>query len=207
VFNVREIVHNNNATFYDFDSEVPQNQNTRYLITLLIALFAALFFSKISDNLLAGFLAVQSILLGFSINIMFFLVSNREGIKTKHHSLESELRSQRLNKLYHELFYNVSYFNLIAIGSIIIAVMLLLPVPEIPNFLRGNAVVDIYQGWLNTSSVPDLLKAVLHGCAMLVFYAMTIEVMFSISRVIGRTSFYFERKMREVKQSDSIDQL
>lgn len=199
MFNVRDIVRNNNATFYDFNTRKRQSQTTRAFITLLAASSAAIFCPDVSDNLLAGFLAVQSILLGFSVNVMFFLLGNREVDNSVYESMEAKLRSERLRDLYHELFYNVSYFNLIAVVSIIVATILLLPTPEVPDFSIGWSPVEAFVTWRDTSKIPAIATTLFRGVAMLVFYTIAIEVIFSIARVIGRTSFYFERKMGEVR--------
>jgi hypothetical protein len=199
VFNVRDIVRNNIATFYEFDTRKRRSQKPRLIATCFVAAIAAIVCPVVSDNLLAGFLAVQSILLGFTVNVMFFLLGNREKDATQGQSIEAQLRSERLRNLYHELFYNVSYFNLIAVASIIVATTLLLPTPEVPEYLRGWSTVQSYVLWLDTSSVPTIVSTVLHGVAMFAFYAMAIEVIYSIARIIGRTSFYFERKMGEVR--------
>jgi hypothetical protein len=202
MFNVRQIVRNNDATFYDFNTRKRRSQLPRYVVVCLASFTAAIVCPKVSDNLLAGVLAVQSILLGFTVNVMFFLLGNREKDTSESTSIEAKLRSKRLRDLYHELFYNVSYFNLIAVTSIIIAAGLLLPTPEVPGFLRGFEPVEAYVRWLGTSKVPTAVSAVVRGASMFTFYAVSIEVIFTIARVIGRTSFYFERKMGEVRRPD-----
>lgn len=198
MFNVRDIIRNNSATFYDFETRKRRSQKPRLITTCVIAIIAAIVLPNVSDNLLAGFLAVQSILLGFTVNVMFFLLGNREKDTTDAGSIEAQLRSERLRTLYHELFYNVSYFNLIAVASIIVATALLLPTPEVPEYAKDWTPVAAYVDWLNTSSVPHWARAIWRGVALFAFYAMAIEVIYSIARVIGRTSFYFERKMAEV---------
>lgn len=200
MFNVRQIVRNNNATFYDFETRKRRSQKLRLVLTAGAALFAAVSFPSVSDNLLAGFLAVQSILLGFTVNVMFFLLSNRETKEPKADSIEAELRSERLHDLYHELFYNVSYFNLIAVVSIIVATSLLLPTPEVPSFLRGISLIERYVAWLGSSNLPAFAMMIFRVIATFVFYALAIEVIYSIARVIGRTTFYFEQKMGQVRE-------
>lgn len=202
MFNVRQIVRNNEATFYDFNTRKRQSQWPRYIVVCLISLVAAIVCPKVSDNLLAGVLAVQSILLGFAVNVMFFLLGNRESEALEQQSIEAKLRSKRLRDLYHELFYNVSYFNLIAVASIIVSTGLLLPAPEVPGFLRGFMLIEMYVRWLEISKLPTVAATIIRCCAMFIFYAISIEVVFSIARVIGRTSFYFERKMGEVRRFD-----
>lgn len=203
MFNVRDIVRNNSATFYDFDTRKRRSQKPRLFTTCVIAMVAAIVCPEVSDNLLAGFLAVQSILLGFTVNVMFFLLGNRGKETTDGGSIEAQLRSERLRDLYHELFYNVSYFNLIAVASIIVATALLLPTPEVPEYAKGWTPVVTYVDWLNTSSVPTWGRAIWRAVSMFAFYAMAIEVIYSIARVIGRTSFYFERKMGQVRAPGS----
>lgn len=200
MFNVREIIRNNSATFYDFDTRKRRSQKPRLITTCVLAILASILCPVVSDNLLAGFLAVQSILLGFTVNVMFFLLGNREQDSIVSASIEAELRSERLRKLYHELFYNVSYFNLIAILSIIIATALLLPTPIVPEYAKGWSPVASYVHWVNTSSVAAWVEMAWRGVVMFAFYAVAIEVVYSIARVIGRTSFYFERKMGEVER-------
>lgn len=202
MFNVRQIVRNNDATFYDFNTLKRRSQTPRYVVVCLVSFVAAIVFPTVSENLLAGVLAVQSILLGFTVNVMFFLLGNREKETPEGTSIEAKMRSKRLRDLYHELFYNVSYFNLVAVASIIVATGLLLPTPEVPSFLRGLAPVETSVHWLGTSKVPTVATTIVRVCAMFIFYAISIEVVFSIGRVIGRTSFYFERKMGEVRRPD-----
>ena len=189
MFNVRQIVRNNNATFYDFNTRKRRSQFPRYVAVCFASLIAAVVCPSVSDSVLAGVLAVQSILLGFTVNVMFFLLGNREKEAPEGSSIEAKVRSKRLRDLYHELFYNVSYFNLIAIASIIVATGLLMPQPEVPGFLRGLPPVEAYVQWLRTSKVPTITSAIVRGGAMFTFYAISIEVVFSIARVVGRTSF------------------
>lgn len=205
MFNVRDIVRNNLATFYDFNTRKRRSQVPRAIVTCVIASLFAILCPRVSDNLLAGFLAVQSILLGFTFNVMFFLLGNRENQTKDHQSLEEDLRSEKLRELYHELFYNVSYFNLIAVISIIVAAILLLPTPSVPDFARGWPPIEAYLHWLNTSTASKIISTISRDLAMFAFYALAIEVVFSIGRVIGRTSFYFERKMGKVRGAGGID--
>lgn len=202
MFNVREIIGNNAATFYDFDTRKRRSQKPRLVATCIIAVAAAMVCPNVSDNLLAGFLAVQSILLGFTFNVMFFLLANREDGASAGGSIEAELRLERLRDLYHELFYNVSYFNLIAVASIIVATTLLLPTPKVPEYIGDWSLVRSYVDWLGTSSIPRSAEAISHGVHMLIFYAIAIEVIYSIARLIGRTSFYFERKIASVRDRE-----
>lgn len=197
MFNVRQIVRNNSSTFYDYDSRKPRSQRGRFIATIIIAVLAAIFWPKVSDNLLAGYLAVQSILLGFTVNVMFFLLGNREKPTVPPTSLESELRADRLRTLYEELFYNVSYFNMLAVASIVVATLLLLPLPTVPAYMEAWPYVDRYVEWLRESAIPVTVSAFVRAIAMFVFYAVAIEVAYSIARIIGRTSFFFERKMLE----------
>lgn len=136
MFNIESIIRNNNATFYDFDTRKRRSQKPKIVVLTALSVALAVLCPKVSDNLLAGFLAVQSILLGFTFNVMFFLVGHNEDQASRPQSIEGQLRTERINTLYHELFYNVSYFNLVAVASIIVATILLLPTMEVPSFLQ-----------------------------------------------------------------------
>lgn len=195
MFNIGEIRRNHRATFYNFESQKIEGRWFYGTLVIFSSAVAAVIAPDVSANLLAGVLAVQSILLGFAFNVMFFLLGNREISESNFGSIEEQLRSERLSKLYIELFYNVSYFNLIAISSIIIATFLLLPSPEVPIFLKDVEIVKAYIKWLDVSSIPEVGIAATHGCAMFLFYITLIEAGFTFARVVGRTSFYFERKM------------
>lgn len=202
MFNIESIIRNNNATFYDFETCKRRSQRPRIVALTALSVALAILCPKVSDNLLAGFLAVQSILLGFTFNVMFFLIGDNKEETTKSQSIEGHLRTERINKLYHELFYNVSYFNLVAVASIIIAAGLLLPAMEVPPFLQHVGFFHSYLHWLSNSTVPTVIGTIFHDSLMFVFYWLACEVVFSITRVIGRTSFYFERKMGGVPPLD-----
>lgn len=208
MFNAVEIVRKNNETFYDFDTGRPRSQIPRIATTCVAALLAAIFISEITNNLLAGFLAVQSILLGFTFNVMFFLISNRDSrfeIKSEI-PIEQKLRVEKNNRIYHELFYNVSYFNIISIISIIITIILLLPSPKIPFFLDYFYDKSKYIDTVLYTSILNAIKIFVTTALLSVFYAIVIEVLYTISRLAGRTSFYFSRKVSEMRD-DRINNL
>jgi len=202
VFNIQSIIRNNNATFYDFDTRKRRSQKPKFAFLTALSIALAILCPKVSDNLLAGFLAVQSILLGFTFNVMFFLVGQNKEQTADPQSIEGQLRAERIKTLYHELFYNVSYFNLVSIISIVTATGLLLPTMEVPSFLQHISFFRSYSHWLSTSTVPTVIGTIFHDSLMFVFYMLACEVVFSIARVIGRTSFYFERKMGGVPPPD-----
>lgn len=202
MFNIKSIIRNNNATFYDFDTRRRRSQKPKVVVLTALSVALAVLCPKVSDNLLAGFLAVQSILLGFTFNVMFFLVGHNEDQGSGPQSIEGQLRTERINTLYHELFYNVSYFNVVAVASIIVATVLLLPTMEAPSFLQHVGIFWSYLHWISTSTVPMVIGTIFHDSLMFVFYWLACEVVFSVARVIGRTSFYFERKMGGVPPLD-----
>jgi hypothetical protein len=77
-------------------------------------------------------------------------------------SIKEKVRSKRLRDLYHELFYNLSYFNLIAVAPIVVPTGLLLPTLEVPGFLRGLGPVTmawqvegVCGGERNLSKLPN----------------------------------------------------
>lgn len=205
MFNARQIISDNNSTFYDYDSQKKKSQTARLIVWILLALGLSLVFAEVSDNFLAGFLAVQSILLGFTVNVMFFLLGRRPVSGSASSSREAKERNKRLARLYKELFYNVSYFNLLAIYSIIVTAINLMPSPEFPVFSENVPYIRAFSDWAMKSEAMGGLAAFLRHFGMFVFYLLAIEVVYSIARVIGRTSFYFERTLVETRGAETSD--
>lgn len=208
MLNILEIIKNNNKTFRRTDRNETINQRPRIIIICLFGISSAFFFYKIPDSFLAGFVAFQSILLGFTFNVMFFLVSKQKEEKTSDLSIEAEIRATLLSTLYHELFYNISYFNLIALFSIVISLVLLLPQPSFPEYfvglyMRHKLLYELIslKPVLETFSAIHFIFLMVRLIATAIFYSISIEIVFSIFRVISRTSFYFEKKIDAVNKT------
>jgi hypothetical protein len=183
------IIRRNQETFYNFDTTARQPTWPRIFLTVGVAAVLALSFREQSDQFLTAVLSAQAILVGFSFSVMFYILN---GTETPHHgrSLEAELREERLTQLGKELFYNVSYFNLVAISCVVSALLLLAgmdhhgPIAWIPDAFFGSLEGKIWQ-------VSSVLRVILYGA----FYFLIIESIYTFVRTTARVTFYFERRL------------
>jgi len=125
---------------------------------------------------------------------MFFLASGyKESVGQKGDSIEDELKEERLSQLSKEIFYNISYFNLVAMVSLSLAIFLLLPpAAEFANAViteispkNANELISFYR----TSSATAYFVVV--AC----FYFSVIESGYTFGRMVGRVGYLFEQKI------------
>jgi hypothetical protein len=125
MFSFKNIVKKHIETFYDYRTSRRKSVLPRYLILVILSLAITSVFNELVADFYANIITVQSILVGFTFNVMFFLTSNnRTTIKSNQKAIEVQQKIDKLNLLSEEIFYNVCYFNLVAIISIIIAIIL-----------------------------------------------------------------------------------
>ncbi len=196
--NFRKIVREHNATYYDYDTNKRQSVLRRYLLVAFASGALVVVFSAISGETLGALLTVQSILIGFSFSVMFFLMSGSVTTSEKTGSIEADLKVEKLNKLSRELFYNVSYFNVVAIFSVFLSLLMLLPDPDTGSFLAwtdGQAYLNFWTQaeWQETfKTIGGFLTPLLE----FLFFASLVESLSTFARTVGRVSFYFERRLK-----------
>lgn len=194
--NFKTIISRNAATFYDYASGMHRSLWRRYGSFIAIAGLSAWIFNDKSENLYMSVIAAQSILVGFSFNVMIFLGSNPNVKIAANASLEKKNKIGRLNILSGELFFNLSYFNLVAISSVIVSLFLLAsPMAKSsvsqaqlalesagidPTYLRGA--IAFATSWLRTA-------------LLFVLYYLVIDSLASFLRIVRRATYYFEAKM------------
>lgn len=206
MFNVLNIINDNQATYYDYRTNRRYSVLGRIIVTIFLSTLLSVLFSTGGDEFLNGVITVQSILVGFNFNAMFFIVSLKSPIPSASASLEEELRINRMNKLTKELFSNIMYYNLVAIITLIVALGSLL----IGTHLYEDAsIINIISEYLSkndgsiVSTAPPLGfdKTVAVSIAVdffisVILYFFLIESVYSFLRTIGRIGFLFEQKMR-----------
>ena len=200
MFNFIQIAKNNRQTFYDYDSGSPKPVSPRMLLLALVALLFSTTSYANSGEFLNAALTVQSILVGFSFSVLFFLLSEGGTLSRKPDSLESEIVNEKLERLSKEIFYNVSYFNMVAVGSVLLALILLLPTF---NFSSWQSVfqpaIAMITNTLNQYSTT--LEWVVWGIQRslwFMFYLLVLESMYTFVRTVGRVSYYFNKKISQV---------
>jgi len=194
---ISKIIQSNRDTFYDFSSGVRANLLWLRLAKLVVATASAVLFSVFSDPFLAAVLTVYSILIGFSFNVLFQLFSfDPSSLVKGDASLERRVRVDRLKTLGDELFYNISYFNIVSIAVVVLALgysFVYAPVP----FLRRFVHVGLFSTALADARMYlELLKEPLRFLGCSIFYYLLIESICTLGRTIARMSFFFSLKIR-----------
>jgi hypothetical protein len=191
---VKEIIQRNNATFYDYQSKKVHSPYGRMLKFLILSLLASILFDDLGDSFLNSVLAVQSILIGFSFSVLFFLVSGSISISEQEYSREKKYRIERLNTLATELFYNVAYYNTVSIFSVVLALLFLLP-----NFSIFSSVLEnsLFQSLLEKLPPDTLEKMQDIGSRFLtlIFVFLFSDSVFTFFRIVRRVNFFFSEKL------------
>lgn len=193
------IYRDNASTFYDYRTNHKQGQGRRVAAIVFLATLVAILTPIVSLDVLSATITVQAILIGFSFSVMFFLVqdasSSRKAPVSSHgvvsDSLEKQLDEEQIDLLSKELFWNISYFNLVAFLSLLFAVALMLPnVWE--NIIRIVSLIP----YVELNSDRFLVAARVSAfAAQWIFALLVIESAFTFVRTVGRVSFLFEQRM------------
>ena len=194
MINLIKIIAQNNLTFYNYATGEPTSIYKRTVVKLALAILISTFFSNLSKDLMGLTLTVFSILLGFSFNILFYLMTlNKENVTDLGPSLEAKLKSEKIDNLKQELFYNVSYFNLISIVLILVSLAI---------FISDNnnlkSLLSLFNSETMLIAQSSLLKAqsVSTKIFTFVFYLTLIECIYTFIRIISRVSYFFEQKIK-----------
>jgi hypothetical protein len=129
---------------------------------------------------------------------MFFLISGSLPTGGEDGSIEAGLKKKKLARLAKELFYNVSYFNFVALISVLLALLMLLP------NIDSDALAELTKSQSGLGFWPEeRWKSIFSGFSIwllsafeFLLYAALIESLTSFARTVGRVSFYFERRLQ-----------
>jgi hypothetical protein len=178
------IAKRNAETFYNFKTGKPHPLWPRYLVISATSAAFAWLYPKSSNDLYTGFITVQAILVGFSFNVMIFLASAKPLASSKDAYIEERMRSDRLNALAPEIFFNLSYFNLIGLASTASALALLM----------GSA-MDWSRFHIGQWSVADEVRNVGTWAILFLLYSTAFESFATFVRIVRRASYYFEQRV------------
>lgn len=206
MFNIVEIVKNDWATYYNFASGEKTPPVTRTFIIVVAAGVLSLFAHANHESFLNAILSIEAILVGFSFSVMFFLLSEERAVDQDDAALETGIRRKKLHTLSREIFYNVSYFNLVSILCVLIALILLLPSYSLgpQNFLTQLSFflgIDFFSSaklGLVMSEVVPIISWLLWTC----LYFFLAQSIFTLIRTVGRVHFYFSEKIALAEKSD-----
>jgi len=180
---LKNIISKNNKTFYDYRTKKVQSIWLRLFFTVIISMFLTFMFSAIDNSFIDAVLTVQSILVGFSFSVLFFLLSGAKIKSVNEGSIEQGQKVKKLKTLSEELFYNVSYYNLVAILSVLVSLLYLLP--EMDSSRIPTMVLEYFK--LIYTWVEIIIRAI--------FYFLVIESMYTFWRTVNRASFFFTEKL------------
>lgn len=188
--NIRSVIANNNATFYNYRTRERLRMWPRICIFVMISPVIAFLLTENLTNFINSINTVLSILLGFSFSVLFYIAGNKEGQSPSEVSLEKMNRIERLNALSKELFHNVSYFVMTASAALAFAMIVIAP--------------ETLSDWLSKQTLPYLLKVVPNASNCIwwanlvirsIFFFLIIEAAYTFARIIGRVNFLFEEKI------------
>lgn len=191
MFSIADIIRRDGATYYEGDPANRVGRAKTLVVFGVLSLVVGFLVGTASSDFLAGALSAQAILVGFSFNVLFYLVANRLTAPASFSGLEHELRFERLSTLSDEVFDNVTYFNLVAIGSAIAALALLLVgSSSFEGNLHKIAGFIIQRTRIEGAALSWAKWGVsAFGLSILIF--LLIESVYTFLRAVGRVRFYF----------------
>ncbi len=146
-------------------------------------------FPKVDSDFIDNALTIYAILIGFSFNILFFLLSVTKKEKITTNFLEDQNKAKKIHKLGKELFHNVSYFNLVSISLILIAITY--------NLCKGyETEILSYVSKYVSDEYSKSLRCVASYTQNTIFYALLVESTYTFIRTLSRVSFYFDKKIK-----------
>ncbi|GGB21855.1 hypothetical protein [Allosediminivita pacifica] len=196
-----EIVRRNNSTFYDNRSGKKKSVVARTLLFVTLSLISSWVLGTPSDTVVSAVITVQSILVGFGFSVIFFLVSSERENEDGANGIEDRIRRKRLNTLSDELFFNISYYNVVTFFSVTLSLLFAFNIDGVSSF-AGGVVADLdIQG-----GVKDNLRQYVewaHHILIAFLFFVLLESVFTFYRIVIRVNFFFDQK-RKVK-SQRID--
>lgn len=190
-----EIVRNNNNTFYNYDTGAKKHIRYRISIFVFLSFILCFFLKNPTDGFLSAILTVQSILVGFSFNVLFFLTSSSDEFKNSS-IIEVDLLHAKIERLKRELFYNISYFIMISVICILSSLIIIIPAVDV-------AVTVPVRGFLGGGicNIADKVSSAFWYFVYFLLYFSTVEGIYTFARTTYRVVFLFNKKMAQNSQS------
>ena len=191
MFSIVDIVRRDAATYYEGDPANRVGRAKTLSVFAIFSLIAGFLVGTASSDFLTGALSAEAILVGFSFNVLFYLVANRLTAPASFSGLEHELRFERLSTLSDEVFDNVTYFNLVAICSAVAALLLLLAGSTSFDGNLHKIAGLITQRTRIEGAALSWAKWGASAFALSVLIFLLIESVYTFLRAVGRVRFYF----------------
>lgn len=191
--NILHILKKNRETFYNYASGIQTPVLKLNLLKLTLVLILAGFFPLIKNDFYNVIITIYAILIGFSFSILFFLLSINFYDVSSEKILENKEKKRRLNKLLEELFYNVSYFNIVALGLILISLA-----GYIPNGV-APWIIDLYNLFVTQTKYHVLCTKSLAALQLILaaaFYGFLVESIYTLLRTVERVFYFFQERLQ-----------
>jgi len=194
MISIFQIIKRNSDTYYDYRDNARTSTFSRYVIIAISSFLIGILFHNRNENLYIGIITAQSILVGFSFNIIFILSNNGLIKSSADYSIEKSNKIDKLNIISKEIFYNISYYNLIAILSVISCIIML----YFSEF-SGTILYLVNKDLLRTfnSNKPDIrfLSDCVNIFAESILNFLLIDCALTFVRCVKRVNYLFEEKI------------
>jgi len=201
MFSIIETIKNNRKTHYNFRTDKPLPVWRWYVFCTLISATIPILIPEDISKFVESVITAQSILVGFSFSVLFFLLSEKVDNKDEG-SIEKEIKSKKLNTLSRELFYNVSYFNLTALLCLCFSLIIILHpyinIYKINDIIDTRKIIPISQH-TTISETIQILTTTLKYIIRTLFCFTLIESIHTFARTIRRAIYYFEKTISNNK--------
>ncbi len=192
MINLLNICRKNRETFYDYSTGELTGVAKKRIVKFLLASGMTLFFFDVDDDFFSTIITIYSILIGFSFSILFFLLSINFENPEEEKILEAKIQKKKLNQLLKELFYNVSYFNLLSLLLIFMALLSFIP-SGASEWINRFQETYIHASKYEISFTHILVS--IRYLFLFLFYYLLINSSYSLLRTTERVSYYFQEKM------------
>lgn len=192
IMRLRKIYSDNESTHYDYSTGACQPTYARKAFLVCLAAVIAFCLGRDINEFVGVILTVQAILIGFSFSVMFFLVEERQITPPASETREEKLRRNQLETLCKEIFWNISYFNVVSLISMAAAMLLMIPSPIgfIPvHRLPETISIDAY------SSAISYAMVIAFFFGKFAFSVLLIDSAYTFARLVGRVNFLFEKRI------------
>lgn len=200
MLNIISLFRENAKTFYVIRQDGSKDVislSARYVSLILISVIVALLSKASNDNILAGIITAQSILMGFAFNVMVY-ISSQDALKLDISGFrEDKLKAKRLNDLADEIFYNLAYYIAISLLSVVFCLiwMTIRSDNTLYEFaLRGAARIS--------RPLIDSAFATANWTWRFLLFFATFESLLAFGRLVRRVTFHF-RERRVLQKASS----
>lgn len=189
MYEFKKIFSSHFATFYNYNTNIKKSQKIKYITLIIISIFAAALFPYFNKDFLSSIIGVFSILIGFTLNILFFLIP--KPLFEEHEanfSKVQKLKIKKMNILQREIITNVLYFNLISLVIVSLATIFIItsstPFGKL-EILDKNILPTISQLTAFLIQLP----------VVSFYYFILLEAFMNLYRLVSRVSFFFRERL------------